>query len=418
MTYEQAVDYIHSLLVFGIKPGLERLNVLLEKLENPQDNLKFIHIAGTNGKGSTSTMISNALISANYKTGLFTSPYVFDFCERIRINDTNIPKQDLADVVSRVKPIIDELSKNGLVITEFEAITAVALLYFSEQKCDYAVMEVGLGGRFDATNVIKKPEVAVITSISKDHTNILGDTIEKIAFEKCGIIKDGIPVVTTSLQDNEAFKVIEKTVKEKNTNLTVADFDNVEILSEGKNGTDFIYKNKRYFVSLDGRHQVENAIGVIEALNKIEKVEYDDIVYSLKHTVMHGRMERIGDNVLIDGGHNEECSRALSSVLKSEYSDKEITAVIGMMADKDCEKYLSNVLPCCKRVIFTKPDNPRSESPERLFEYSKKYIDKISIEINPKNAYHKAVENSQFVLVCGSFYLLSDIFKNGDKDYD
>ena len=128
MTYEQAVDYIHSLLVFGIKPGLERLNILLEKLENPQDNLKFIHIAGTNGKGSTSTMISNALISANYKTGLFTSPYVFDFCERIRINDKNIPKQELADVVSRVKPIIDELSENGLVITEFEAITAVALL--------------------------------------------------------------------------------------------------------------------------------------------------------------------------------------------------------------------------------------------------------------------------------------------------
>lgn len=418
MTYEQAVDYIHSLLVFGIKPGLERLNVLLERLENPQDNLKFIHIAGTNGKGSTSTMISNALISANYKTGLFTSPYVFDFCERIRINDINIPKQELARVVSRVKPIIDELSENGLVITEFEAITAVALLYFSEQKCDYAVMEVGLGGRFDATNVIKKPEVAVITSISKDHTNILGDTIAKIAFEKCGIIKDGTSVVTTSLQDNEALKVIEKTVKEKNANLTVADFDKVEILSEGKNGTDFIYKDKRYFVSLDGRHQVENAIGVIEALNKIEKVGYEDIAYSLKHTVMHGRMEQIGDNVLIDGGHNEECSRALSSVLKSEYSDKEITAVIGMMADKDCEKYLSNVLPYCKNVIFTKPDNPRSESPERLSQYSKKYIDKISIEINPKIAYHKAVENSQFVLVCGSFYLISDIFKDGDKAYD
>ena len=200
--------------------------------------------------------------------------------------------------------------------------------------------------------------------------------------------------------------------------MTVADFDKVEILSEGKNGTDFIYKDKRYFVSLDGRHQVENAIGVIEALNKIEKVGYEDIVYSLKHTVMHGRMEQIGDNVLIDGGHNEECSRALSSVLKSEYSDKEITAVIGMMADKDCEKYLSNVLPYCKRVIFTKPDNPRSESPERLSEYSKKYIDKISIEINPKIAYHKAVENSQFVLVCGSFYLISDIFKDGDKAYD
>jgi len=412
LTYEQAVEYIHSLLVFGIKPGLERINILLERLGKPQDKIKFIHIAGTNGKGSTSTMLANALISAGYKTGLFTSPYVFDFCERIKTDGENIPKSDLADIVSRIKPVIENLSESGIVITEFEAITAAALLYFYEQKCDYAVMEVGLGGRFDATNVIKRPEVAVITSISKDHTKILGDTVEKIAFEKCGIIKENSTVVTTSLQDKEALKVIEKTAREKSSLLITADFDSVRIISESKNGTEFVYKDNKYFVSLEGRHQVENAIGVIEAARQIEGVKEKDIVFSLKNTVMHGRMELIGDNVLIDGGHNEECSKALSAVLESEFFDRDITAVIGMMADKDCEKYLSNVLPHCKRVIFTKPDNPRSEDPERLCDYSKKYIDKIDVEIDPKIAYHRAVESSPFVLVCGSFYLISDIFKD------
>lgn len=412
LTYEQAVAYIHSLLVFGIKPGLERINILLERLGNPQDKIKFFHVAGTNGKGSTSTMLSNALISAGYKTGLFTSPYVFDFCERIKIDGENIPKSDLADIVSRIKPVIDELSEKGIVITEFEAITAAALLYFYEQKCDYAVMEVGLGGRFDATNVIKCPEVAVITSISKDHTKILGDTVEKIAFEKCGIIKENSTVVTTSLQDEEALMVIEKKAKEKNARLIIADFGETSIISKSKGGTDFVYKGNEYFISLDGRHQVENAIGVVEAARLIDGVGEKDIVFSLKNTVMHGRMELISDNVLIDGGHNEECSKALSAVLESEFSDKNITAVIGMMADKDCEKYLSNVLPHCKRVIFTKPDNPRSEEPERLCDYSKKYIDKIDIEIDPKIAYHIAVESSPFVLVCGSFYLISDIFKD------
>ena len=414
LNYEQAVGYIHSLLVFGIKPGLERISVLLDRLGNPQNKIKFIHVAGTNGKGSTSTMLSNALISSGYKTGLFTSPYVFDFCERIRVNGENISKSDMANTVTKIKPIIDKLSEEGIVITEFEAVTAAALLYFCEEKCDFAVMVVGLGGRFDATNVIKRPEVAVITSISKDHTRILGDTVEKIAFEKCGIIKDNSTVVTTSLQDKAALEVIKNISNERHASLIVADFESVNIISESKNGTDFIYKDKEYFVSLDGRHQVENAIGVIEAARQINGVSENDIVNSLKNTVMHGRMELIKDNVLIDGGHNEECSRALADVLKSEFSDRDITAVIGMMADKECEKYLSNILPYCKRVVFTKPENPRSEEPERLRDLSKKYIakDKIDIEINPKIAYNIAVESSPFVLVCGSFYLISDVFKD------
>lgn len=410
MNYKQSVEYIHSLLVFGIKPGLDRISALLEKLGNPQNNMNFVHIAGTNGKGSTSTMLSDILCKSGYKTGLFISPYVFDFCERIQVNSSNISRDDLASCVSFIKPYIEQLVQQGIVITEFEAITAAALLHFRNSGCEYAVMEVGLGGRFDATNVIPCPQVAVITSISTDHTKILGNTIKKIAFEKCGIIKKNTNVVTTSFQDKEALEVIKKTAYDNDVDLTVADGEKVKIIRETARYSVFEYKGEEYKLALAGRHQIENAIGVIEAAKCIENISEDCIKYALENVVMHGRMELIKDNVLIDGGHNDECSQALAALIEENYSDREITAVIGMMADKECEKYLSNVLPLCKRVIFTKPDNPRSETPENLRQIAQKYIKKIDIENNPKIAYDIAVNSSQFVLVCGSFYLLSDIF--------
>lgn len=412
MNYTQSVDYIHSLLKFGIKPGLERIKAMLDMIGNPEKDMKFIHIAGTNGKGTTSTMLSDILIDAGYKTGLFTSPYVFDFCERIRMNGKNIENDDLAEIVTEIKQAADKLADKGIELTEFETITAAALLYFKREKCDYAVMEVGLGGRFDSTNIIPCPEAAVITSISFDHTGILGDTIEQIAFEKCGIIKENSCVVTTSLQNGKAVEVIENTAKNKNAKLKIADFNKVSILSEDIDGTELIYDGLKYKIPLVGAHQVENAIGVIEAARSIDGISYKNIYNGILNTVMHGRMELIKENVLIDGGHNEECSLALKAVIEKYLKNKKITAVIGMMADKDCEKYLSNVLPYCDRVIFTKPDNPRSEEPEKLADTAKKYINKISVEINPKIAYYIAEKESEFTLVCGSFYMLSDIFND------
>ncbi len=413
MTYTEAVNYIHSLLKFGMNLGLERISALLEVLGNPQNGMKFIHIAGTNGKGTTSTMLSNILVDAGYKTGLFTSPYVFDFCERIQINNKNIPQNDLADIVSEVKQAVETVSKNGLEPTEFEAITAAALLYFKRMKCDYAVMEVGLGGRFDSTNIIPCPEAAVITSISLDHMTVLGDTAEKIAYEKCGIIKNGGRVVITSFQDPEALGVIKKTALEKNARLYIADGEGVEIISEGIDGTDIKYKGKAYHIGLVGRHQVENTLGVITAAELLDGVTEENISNGIKNTVMHGRMELIKPNVMLDGGHNEECSLALKAVIE-RFIDKDITAVIGMMADKECEKYLGNILPLCKNAVFTEVSNPRSEKPENLFETAKKYIKNIYVENNPVMAYDKAVSlagESGFVLLCGSFYMLSDIFK-------
>ncbi len=413
MTYTEAVSYIHSLLKFGMSLGLERISALLEVLGSPQNGMKFIHIAGTNGKGTTSTMLSNILVDAGYKTGLFTSPYVFDFCERIQVNSKNIPKNDLADIISEVKQAVEKVSKKGFEPTEFEAITAAALLYFKRMECDYAVMEVGLGGRFDSTNIIPRPEAAVITSISLDHMAVLGNTTEKIAYEKCGIIKDGGRVVTTSFQDPKALGVIRKTALEKNARLYIADGADAEIISEGTDGTDIKYKGRHYRIGLIGRHQVENTLGVITAAELLGGVTSENISNGIKNTVMHGRMELIKPNVMIDGGHNEECSLALKAVAE-RLTDKDITAVIGMMADKECEKYLANILPLCKNAVFTEASNPRSEKPENLYKIAKKYIKNIYIDNNPAMAYDKAIGlagESGFVLVCGSFYLLSDIFK-------
>lgn len=409
--YEDALNYIHSLLRFGIKPGLQRIKALLNELGNPQDGLKFVHIAGTNGKGTTSTMLSNILIDAGFKTGLFTSPYVFDFCERIKIDNADISRDDLSRLTQKVKSVAEKLEKEGNGPTEFEFITALALLYFKEKQCDYVVLEVGLGGRLDSTNIIENPVVEVITSISLDHINVLGNTVKEIAAEKCGIIKENSTVVTSSLQNSEALEVIKKTAKEKNARLTVADYNKVKVLNKNLKATSILYKEKEYQISLLGDHQIENTIGVIEAASVIDGVDYQNIYNGIKNTVMHGRMELIDKNTMIDGGHNEECSLALKKVITDYLEGKKITAVIGMMADKDCKNYLKNILPLCDSVIFTKPLNPRSEEPENLRCISSTLCDNMSIEIEPKKAYYKAKAEGDFVLVCGSFYLLSDIFK-------
>lgn len=414
MTYREAVDYIHSLLTFGIKPGLSRIQALLEALGNPQNELRFVHVAGTNGKGSTSTMLSCILTEAGYKTGLFTSPYVFSFCERIQIDNRNIPEHALAEVVEQVKAAIEHLHTQNIVPTEFEAITAAALLYFRQQHCDIAVLEVGLGGRFDSTNIIPCPEVSVITSVSLDHTQILGDTIEKIAAEKAGIIKENGVTVTTSLQDPAALSVIRDTAKRMHNRLLVGDVGKVKLLSENFGKTVFSYENEIYELPLIGHHQIENAVGVITAAKTLADVTSEHIRNGIQKTVMRGRMEfRAGQpNILLDGGHNPECGSALSEVLR-QFAPEDVTAVIGMMRDKDTVHYLQAVLPHCRAVWFTKPDNPRATEPDALASEVQNIQIPVHTEPDPQSAYRRACADTSengLVLVCGSFYLLSDLF--------
>lgn len=414
MTYKEAVSYIHSLLVFGIKPGLSRISALLNELGNPQNELRFVHVAGTNGKGSTSTMLSEILKDAGYKTGLFTSPYVFSFCERIQVDNRNIPEADFADVATRVKAAIDRLNAKNIVPTEFEAITAAALLYFHEQNCDFAVMEVGLGGRFDSTNIIPTPAVCVITSISLDHTQILGDTVSEIAAEKAGILKENGICVTTTAQNTQALAVLRETAERKHCVFVTAPVEHAEILSERFSETVFRYDGTVYTLPLTGHHQIENAVGVIEAARRLPAVTVQNIQNGIRNTKMCGRMEfRAGTPpMLLDGGHNPECAEALAAVL-SKYAPKEVTALVGMMADKDSARYLHTVLPYCRRVVFTKPENPRAASPDDLASSAADLPLEIFVADAPKTALEtarKQTPSDGLLLVCGSFYLLSDLF--------
>lgn len=413
MNFNESVEYIHSLLAFGIKPGLERISMLLDLLGNPQDKIKTVHIAGTNGKGSTSTMISNMLIAEGYKTGLFTSPYVIDFCERIQINGENVDKSLFAECVTEVREKIEDLNKQNIIITEFEAITVSAFLCFQKAGCEYVVLEVGLGGRFDATNVIKNPQAVVITSISLDHIAILGDTISKIAFEKCGIIKKNTPVITSFNQKDDALQVIRKTCEEKASNLIITNPKETEILDDSIFGTVFVYENNVYKTKLTGNHQIENTVNAIECA-KVLKISKNAIAQGIENTRMIARMEVISESPLIirDGGHNEGCANALYNFL-TKYKVKNINMLIGLMADKDVEGYVSKIAPLCKSVVTVTPSNPRALNSEKLKEIAEKYCKNTKSINNPKEGYKYILSNTkkdETILVCGSFYLMSDIF--------
>ncbi len=415
MNFTESVKYIHSLLAFGIKPGLERISMLLTMLDNPQDKLKIIHVAGTNGKGSTSTMISNMLIADGHKTGLFTSPYVIDFCERIQIDGENVDKDIFAECVSKVREKIEELNKQDIIITEFEAITVSALLCFMKAECEYVVLEVGLGGRFDATNVVKRPEAVVITSISLDHIGILGDTIEKIAFEKCGIIKENVPVITSVNQHDDALRVIKDTCEKKNCDLVITDPHKTEILDDSIFGTVFSYDGKVYKIRLTGNHQIENTVNAIECAKTLGISEIA-IAQGIENTRMIARMEIIGENPLVirDGGHNEGCANALYNFLE-KYKVKNINMLIGLMADKDVEGYVEKISPLCKSVVTVTPSNPRALNGELLKEITEKYCEDTKFINNPKEGYKYILSNTkedETVLICGSFYMMSDIFSN------
>ena len=387
--------------------------MLLDLLGNPQDKLKVVHIAGTNGKGSTSTMISNMLTESGYKTGLFTSPYVIDFCERIQIDGKNADKTLFAECVSEVREKIEELNKQDIIITEFEAITVSAFLCFTKAECEYVVLEVGLGGRFDATNVVKNPQAVVITSISLDHIAILGDTIEKIAFEKCGIIKENVSVITSSNQCEDALKVIRETCEKKNCDLIITNPKETEILDDSIFGTVFAYFDNVYKTRLTGNHQIENAVNTIHCA-KVLGLNEVAIASGIEKTKMIARMEIINENPLIirDGGHNEGCANALYNFLK-KYNVQKINMLIGLMADKDVESYVSKIAPLCKSIVTVTPSNPRALNGEILKEITEKYCDNCNFISNPKEGYKYILSNAEkdeTILVCGSFYMMSDIF--------
>ncbi len=413
-----AEQYYHSLLTFGMRPGLDRIKLLLKRLNNPQSGLRYIHVAGTNGKGTVCVFIDAILRKAGYKTGLFTSPYIMDFRERIRVNGEMISESELENITAQVKTEIDNLNLEGIIITEFEAVTAAAFLYYKRCNCDFVVLETGLGGRFDATNVIEKPDVSVITSISYDHVKVLGGRLEDIAAEKCGIIKKKCTVVTCSNQEKSVMKTILENSYGENAPLRVAEAGEVAVLSEATKGSRIRYKGLEVVVPLPGDHQVENCILALECIQVLRdngaEIPDNAIQEGMATAKNPARCEILSDEaaVILDGCHNEGSARALATVLGKYYKNRKIKAVMGMMSDKAIDKVLDILLPYFVSVVTVKPGNPRAISAEDLKEkilsrgvFSVSENDPVTGTLNAVNA----LQEDEVLVICGSLYLCADV---------
>ena len=421
MNYIESVNYIHSLLKFGIRPGLAGMGALLRFLGNPEKDLKYVHVAGTNGKGSTSTAISNVLVDAGYRVGLYTSPYVTEFLERVQFGGSPVDKELFANSVKKVKSAVVELEKQGIIITEFEALTAAAFICFNELKCDLVVLEVGLGGRLDATNVITTPLVNVITSLSIDHSAILGDTIEEIAFEKCGTIKKEGNIVCSFGQPEGALDVIKKTADENNNALTIPCEDDIAITKSDVFGTAFEYKKQDFFVKMPGLHQVKNMTCVIECCNLL-KTQFNitdiNIKNGISKTVLPARIEVISRKplVILDGGHNEDGAKAFYDTVSPHLKNyKRVIVIAGMMADKNVEASLKPLMSVCDVFFAVTPDNPRAMKGSDLAQIASKYAPKVFNVLDVKQALNisgAAVDDSDALLVVGSLYLAGEVRQN------
>ncbi len=410
MNYSEALEYIHSFLRFGSRPGLERIENLLKKLGSPPERLRVIHIAGTNGKGSTSLMLQTALTAAGRRCGLYVSPYVVNFRERIQIDGEYISESELCEYISRVKAVTDSLSEEELP-TEFEIITATAFLYFAEKGVDAAVMEVGLGGRLDATNVISSPAASIITDIDLDHTAVLGNTLAEIAFEKCGIIKAGCPVITSETQAPEALEVIKRVAAERGAPLLVA--GRPECISVSANGTEFDFGGRHRSAAMLGEHQAINASLVLTTLSVVEPEADAAAVEAGLSAIMPARCEvlRSSPLVMLDGSHNPAGGAALSRLL-STLGVTSATAVIGMMADKDTDGYLKCIAPYFENAVLVEVEgNPRAMSSEALLRQTEGLINNVFSAPDYTSALDTAFALSEAspLIVCGSLYLAGDI---------
>ena len=434
MTEKEALDFIYGQRKFAKSSGFERIEALLNELGNPEKKLSFVHVAGTNGKGSVSTMVSYVLTSAGYRTGLFTSPFVVSFRERIQIDGKYIVSESFCKITERVKTASDKIGKYGLYPTFFETVLAAALLYFEESGCQIAVLEAGIGGKDDSTNIIPAPEVAVITSVSFDHTDVLGNTLYEIAKSKSGIMKKG-GVCVSFPKENGDFDFVpqqKETVKahceaseKEDCALVFPDISDISVIRKTVRETVFSYKGKELSMSFTGDHQLANALVALSVIGCLKEkgffVSDKNIEDGFKKAFIPARMEVIKDDpfILIDGGHKEGCMKALKSFVMSNLQSREITAVLGFMKDKDYKKAIEIIAPCCRRIIFTLADSFRGESPDVLSECAKKLCSEVYTSEKPIEAIEKAMafssENSA-VICAGSFYLVSEIrnFITGD----
>ena len=421
MTEQQAVQAIHALPRMGAgTPTLERMHALLDALGNPENQLKCIHIAGTNGKGTLSTMTASILTHAGYKTGLTISPYVLDFRERFQIDGEMIPPQTLGDLAEEVLDAVDGLCAAGKPSpVEFEVVTAIALLWFAREKCDFVVLETGLGGRFDATNAIPAPLVAAITRIGMDHMDVLGDTLAAIAAEKAGIIKEGSAVICYPDQPPEAMGPLLTAAAQAHTSIQTPELEDILPLKCRPLQNYIDYGGYRVMLSFPGKHQANHAAMAIEiALTLWREYGYDisdeAIEKGLEAAHMPARIEVIRRHplLLLDGCHNPDGAAALASTLSEAGYEGNLVGVLGVLKDKDHGPMLEALSKTFDKVFTVTPDCPRAMTAEELEHAARFHLD-AEVGGTVREAIRKAIDYADFhnlagVVVCGSLYLAAE----------
>ena len=421
MANKEIIDFIENRPWFRPLERLDRMQRILEKLGNPHQKLKYIHIAGTNGKGSCSAMITSILMDNGLKVGTFTSPHLIEYNERFCINNIPISDLDFLEIIEKVKKAYNKLD---FIPTVFETLTAIGFVYFYLQKVDIVVLEVGLGGRLDATNIIDSSELAIIMNIGLEHTEILGNTLEEIAYEKAGIIKDNGDVVAYQ-NKNEVLKVFKDVAKKRNSKLKIADFNKINIINEGIDKQLFDYgRLKNIELALLGKHQFYNAATVIEGINVLNKKGYsisDKNIYNgLKNVKWDARLSILNKEPLfiLDGAHNPQCALALKESLPSILKNKKAIMIFGTLKDKDYIQTIDLLKNYCKEFICIKPNSNRALGARILANIINNKGIKASYCLSSKNAIKRAfslANKDDIIIAFGSLYLAGDIKEEFDK---
>ena len=421
MTIQEALDYIHSVCWKGSVPGLSRTQELLRRMGDPHKKLKFVHIAGTNGKGSTASMLSSVFRKAGYKTGLYTSPYIIKFNERMQIGGEMIPDEELCAITEMVRPLADTMEDRP---TEFELVTCIAMEYFARNNCDIVILEVGMGGEFDSTNVIDCPEASVIVNIGLDHTGVLGETVEEIAHAKAGIIKGGDTVMYRSSPSVEA--VFAAKCEEVGSKLHPADFESIRLHDQGFWGQIFDCKGREKLeLPLLGEHQRKNTAVVLETLDVLKtkgwNISEENIRDGLKTVSWPGRFELLRREPVFfaDGGHNPQCMESLAENIRSYLPGRGLTALVGVMADKDYMDMFSMVAPYITRFVTVTPDNPRAlpaaDLATALGVFGKPVTVCETVEEGVRTAIAQTSQE-EAVVAFGSLYMLGTIREEAQKE--
>ncbi len=411
MTAQEAIDYIETYTWSSTRLGLDRTRELLHALGDPQKKLKFIHVAGSNGKGSTCAMLDSILRSAGYRTGLYTSPYIQDFCERMQVNGRNIPGEDLARITERVRSFADSMGDHP---SQFELVTAIAMQYFLEEGCDIVVLEVGMGGALDSTNVIDVPEAAVITNIGLEHTEYLGSTLTEIARAKGGIIKPGCTAVCYDSVP-EVMNTLQNICLQQGAAFHVSRGEDLQELSHSLDGQVFSWKGKEYRLPLLGPHQLRNAGTVLETVSVLREHGWNipeaAVTEGLRKVKWPARFEVLCRSPLfiLDGGHNPQCAEALNANLQDYLPGRKLCLLLGVLRDKDYRQMLDLILPFAGQVFCVTPDSPRALSAADLAAEVQKHGVPAAACESIRDGVRQALASDRDVLAFGSLYLAGHV---------